>query len=78
MYAKKSKKRLKKVFGTNELGMIDYPPKFSNVRIARINFGNIRGCSWCFPHGWETDNATADSYQRNWKKYRKTQWKAGS
>ncbi|WP_291723758.1 hypothetical protein [Bernardetia sp.] len=71
----KNKKSLKKAFGINEFGMIDYPIKISNVRISRILNGNTRGCSFCFPHGYETNNSKYGKYQRCWKKYRKTQFK---
>lgn len=36
------------------------------------------GCSYCFPHGCETINSKEIKFQRNWKKYRKTQWKLKS
>jgi len=68
-------KRLKKSFGINECGLIDLPKKISNIRISRILYGNEMGCSYCFPHGFETINSKGIKFQRNWKKYRKTQWK---
>jgi hypothetical protein len=69
------KKCYRKAFGLNEAGLIDFPAKISNVRIERIEWGNLMGCSWCFPHGWETINSTIGKQQRNWKKYRKKRWK---
>lgn len=71
----KYKKTLRKAFGINEFEMIDYPVKISNVKVARILHGENRGCSYCFPHGFETNNAKYLKYQRNWKKYRKNQYK---
>jgi hypothetical protein len=74
----KNYKKLKRSFGVNELGMIDFPTKYSNVRISRIiNSDKTGGCSFCFPHGCETTNATIGKYssKRNWKSYRKNQWK---
>ncbi|BEV06062.1 phosphate ABC transporter substrate-binding protein [Chryseobacterium gambrini] len=68
-------KTLKKSFGSNEFGLIDFPKKISNVQISRILYGDEMGCSWCFPHGFETINSKEIKFQRNWKKYRKTQWK---
>lgn len=68
-------KTLKKSFGTNECGLIDLPKKISNILISRILYGNEMGCSYCFPHGFETINSKEIKFQRNWKKYRKTQWK---
>ncbi|WP_336689938.1 MULTISPECIES: phosphate ABC transporter substrate-binding protein [unclassified Chryseobacterium] len=68
-------KTLKKSFGSNEFGLIDFPKKISNVQISRILYGNEMGCSYCFPHGFETINSKEIKFQRNWKKYRKTQWK---
>ncbi|PTT72341.1 MULTISPECIES: phosphate ABC transporter substrate-binding protein [unclassified Chryseobacterium] len=68
-------KTFKKSFGINECELIDFPKKISNVQISRILYGNEMGCSYCFPHGYETINSKEIKFQRNWKKYRKTQWK---
>ena len=68
-------KKLKDAFGTNEYQLIDYPKKISNVKISRILYGDKMGCSWYFPHGFETINSKEIKFQRNWKKFRKTQWK---
>lgn len=68
-------KTLKKSFGYNEFGLVDFPKKISNVQISRILYGNEMGYSYCFPHGYETINSKEIKFQRNWKKYRKTQWK---
>lgn len=69
------KKVLKKAFGLNEFGLIDTPRKISNIRISRLKFGELMGCSWCFPHGFETSNSTMFKNRRNWKYYRKTQYR---
>lgn len=71
----KKVRRFYKALGTNEIGGINFPPKMSNIQISRILYGDARGCSRCFPHGWETSNSTQSNRQRNWKKFRKTQWK---
>ncbi|WP_159477902.1 phosphate ABC transporter substrate-binding protein [Chryseobacterium sp. 18068] len=71
----KKNKSLKQAFGINEYGLIDFPKKISNVQISRIFNGSEMGCSWCFPHGFETVNSKWSKFQRNWKKYRKTQYK---
>jgi hypothetical protein len=68
----KKVKCLKKAFGVNEWGLVDYPTKTSNVKIERVRY---RGCPWCFPHGYETTNSTINNRQKNWKKFRKTRWK---
>lgn len=62
-------------FGFNEYGLIDFPNKISGTQISRILYGDEMGCSLCFPHGYEVMNAKYTKFQRNWKKYRKTQWK---
>jgi hypothetical protein len=68
------KKQLGKAFGLIEDGkLIDYPRKISNVKISRMV--NFTGCSYCFPHGLETYNSTIANRQRNWKRFRKWQWK---
>lgn len=71
----KSNKRLKKAFGMNELGMIDFPVQFSNTRLSRLHYGDQLGCSRCFPHGWETINSRRSKVQRNWKVQRCTRWR---
>jgi hypothetical protein len=73
----KRQRQMQKAFGVNEFGLVDFPVKISNIRISRIIYGNERGCSWCFPHGWETDNSTMFiNSQRNWKCFRRTKWKS--
>ena len=71
----KNFKKLKKALGKDEMGNIAFPIKMSDVQLSRIVNGDKRGCSWCFSHGWETSNSTQNNNQRNWKKFRKTQWK---
>ncbi|GAA3995718.1 hypothetical protein GCM10022408_02840 [Hymenobacter fastidiosus] len=69
-------KQLTRAFGRVEGSrLIDFPAKFSTVQVARVVFGNARGCSVCFPHGPETDNATRASPQQSWKRHRRAQWK---
>lgn len=68
-------KTLRQAFGINKYGLIDFPKKISNVKVSRILHGDEMGCSWCFPHGYETANSKEIKFQRNWKKYRKTQYK---
>jgi len=65
--------RFKKAFGLNDHGYIDFPKKISGTQITRIYLGEESGCSWCFPHGYETINATIP--EKNWKSQRKKQWK---
>ena len=69
------KKKFKKAFGLNEFGLVDFPTKISNVQVSRLEFGNQMGCSWCFPHGYETINSTIGKNRRSWKYSRKTQYK---
>lgn len=71
----KSKKTLKKYFGMNAFGLEDLPRKLSGVRISRALIGEYMGCARCFPHGIEVVNAKWKKHQRNWKKYRRYQWK---
>ncbi|NIF07148.1 phosphate ABC transporter substrate-binding protein [Chryseobacterium sp. Tr-659] len=71
----KKANRLKQKFGFNIYGLIDFPKKISGVQISRIVYGIESGCSRCFPHGIEVVNGKHTKFQRNWKKYRKTQWK---
>jgi hypothetical protein len=67
---------LRKAFGTEETGEIALPPKFSNVKLSRIaHAGERGGCTWCYPHGMETDNATCSKNRRSWKHSRKTQYR---
>ncbi|WP_025744151.1 hypothetical protein [Aquimarina pacifica] len=72
----KNYKKLKKTFGLNEFGFVDFPKKVSNIKISRIlHHEEMGGCSYCFPHGYETINATIYKNTRSWKKNRKKQWK---
>lgn len=71
-------KTLKKFFGSNEYGLIDFPKKISNVQISRILYGDEMGCSWCFPHGFETINSKEIKIQRNWKNTEKPNGKPKS
>lgn len=71
----KKKKKFRKAYGLNSENLVDFPKKVSNVKISRILYGNARGCSYCFPHGFETSNASVLKNTRNWKFNRKTQWK---
>lgn len=69
-------KRLQRAFGRNDYGFADIPKKISGTQISRIQIGDDMGCSYCFPHGYETINRTIP--ERNWKSQRKTQWKQKS
>jgi len=71
----KNENRLIKMFGFNEAGIADLPNKISGTRISRIIIGEESGCSFCFPHGFETINSNINNRQRCWKKHRKAQWK---
>ena len=71
----KNKKKLIDAFGVNEYGIINIPIKYSNIQIGRLLYGEIMGCSFCFPHGIETSNSKYTNHQRNWKQYRRQQWK---
>ncbi len=70
------RKQMQKAFGVDEFGYFNFPIKISNVRLARLLYGNKSGCSYCFPHGYETVNSTVANRQRNWKKFRKTKWRS--
>lgn len=69
------KKVFIKAFGFNEFGEIDFSRKISNIKLSRLEWGNEMGCSFCFPHGYETINATIDKNTRSWKRNRKKQYK---
>lgn len=71
----KEKKVFIKAFGLNEFGYLDVPRKMSNVKIERLELGELMGCSWCFPHGFETTNASCFKNRKSWKFYRKKQYK---
>ena len=70
-------KKLKKAFGKGEMNMAAIPPKISNVKISRIfNAQERGGCTRCFPHGFETTNATIKKNRRSWKNRRRRQYKS--
>ena len=70
----KDKKVFLSAFGLNEMGVIDFPKKISNVKLARIEWGEYQGCAFCFPHGFEVTNSTWKKNRRNWKYKRKKQF----
>jgi hypothetical protein len=52
------------------------PSHLSSRSAARILHVRERGgCSHCFPHGFETTNATESKRTRSWKSKRKTQYR---
>ncbi len=68
--------KLKKAFGKSETGLAALPEKYSNVKVSRVLDAEERGgCTRCFPHGFETTNATIKKNKRSWKKRRKKQFK---
>ena len=71
----KGRNRVKRMFGKTSDGLTDTPRKMSNIRLSRIMHGDERGCSRCFPHGSETNNATASKNRRSWKHHRKTKYR---
>lgn len=62
-------------YGKTEVGMPDISGKVGNVRLSRLANGRVRGCSFCFPHGHETDNSKWAKGGRSWKYYRRTQYR---
>lgn len=62
-------------FGKNEDGLAEMPQKISGITVARIVIGEESGCSYCFPHGYETVNSHIANRQKSWKRHRKSQWK---
>lgn len=75
----KTRKALGSAFGANEAGLADLPTKMSNRRVSRLVFtGDRGGCSFCFPHGFETTNSTAGKNRRSWKHNRAHQSRARS
>lgn len=69
-------KKLQKAFGIGEDGIILVPFKYSNVKLSRLdNYDKMGGCYFCFPHGVDCINSKQSNIQRNWKRFRKTQYK---
>ena len=67
---------LRRVFTRDEYGQLEVPPRFSNVKLARIEHAVDRGgCTRCFPHGPETSNATNRKNTHSWKNHRKTRYR---
>ncbi len=72
---KGNKSGLKEAFRVDEYGQLLLPAKVSNVKLSRIEHSKERGgCTRCYPHGPETDNATRKKNKRSWKQNRKTQY----
>ena len=65
----KRQRKLKKAFGSGELGQIDFPVKTPNRRISQIVH---------YKKGEIIDSDSLkgfDKRERNWKRFRKTRWK---
>ena len=71
----KREKTLKRHFGEDEFGFVAIPDKVSGTTISRVIYGDAMGCSYCFPHGFETINSHRRNNQRSWKKHRRYRWK---
>lgn len=71
----KSRRILVRAYGRNEAGLPDLPAKLGSARLSRLAHGRASGCSYCFPHGWETRNARWYKVQRSWKRYRAVQYR---
>lgn len=68
--------KLRKSFGVDpDTGFDLLSGKVSGTKVSRELLYRIVGCSRCFPHGYETINSTYKNSQRNWKRWRKTQYK---
>lgn len=52
----KGNKRLTKLYGKDEEGNATLPTKMGSVFASRIDNGVESGCTFCFPHGFETIN----------------------
>ena len=75
-FCKCSEKSLIKAFGRNEYGFADIPRKYSNIRISRIIYKiDFYWDIYWFRHGYFTVKESSFNFQRNWKRFRKTQWK---
>lgn len=67
---------LRRAFGVDDDGFSAIPPKFGNVAVARLVWASEKGgCTYCFPHGPETTNATCKKHRRSWKLYRRKQYR---
>jgi hypothetical protein len=67
---------LSTAFGRNEWGLPDLPSRIGSIRVARLLHARERGgCSFCFPHGYETTNSTASKNGRSWKGHRVTRYR---
>ena len=53
----------------------DWPRRFANIRLSRLQSGAKMGCPLCFPHGTETVNNRWRKDLRCWKRYRRHQWR---
>ena len=71
----KKEVRLIRFYGINEAGLAALPHKVSGRQVSRICVGEEMGCSLCFPHGIDTSNSYLTKEQRNWKKYRRVQYR---
>jgi hypothetical protein len=74
--AGKSRKTLNLAFGEDEARIPAIPAKVGSRRVSGLLCCRARGgCSYCFPHGFETTNSTQSKKRRSWKHYRKTRFR---
>lgn len=64
-----------KAFGMDDYYFANIIIKHSNVRISRIFNGQLMGCTFCFPHGYDNVNHRHTKDLKCWKRYRKHQWR---
>lgn len=80
MALKRRRHRFEKAYGvleSCERAVVDLPAHVSSRAYARI--ANVResgGCSFCFPHGPETVNASIAKNRRSWKHTRRQQFRS--
>ena len=67
--------KLSLFYGEDEFGFANITGKISNIKISRIINAEGITCSRCFPHGIDTKNSHYHNSSRNWKQYRKKQYR---
>ena len=72
---KENLRRVNKFYGLDQYGFSEIPCKTSGKWLTKLIRGKEYPCDLCFRAGLISDDARKHLDRRNWKKYRKHQYK---
>lgn len=72
---KENKKCVYSFYGLDEFGFSEIPCKTSGVWLSKLIKGKEYSCALCFRAGLDLSNSRKHPVERNWKEYRRSQWR---